>query len=471
MRKLSLICFCFFAMATYAQDSMTPDLLWKLGRVEALGISKDSANVVFTVTTPNVAANTKPKKTYFIPIKGGAAKEIADSSAYVKSDRISPDGRYKLSAEDVKMRNVSGKDFYADLTKSNAQIYDQLGYRHWDEWEDGAYSHVFVTPVGATGKGKDIMAGQPYDCPQKPFGSNEDFIWSPEGNIVYVTKPKVGTAYALSTNTDIFSYNPSTGTTSNLTAGMEGYDVNPSYSPQGKLAWLSMKREGYEADKQDIIVNTGSSKINLTASWDGSVEGFKWSTDGRNLYFYAPVDGTLQLFVVDYPGITMKVPEVRQVTNGDFDVSGIVGQVGNTLVVTRTDMNHAAELYAVDLSNGSMTQFSHVNDAIYSKLALSKIERKYITTTDNKKMLVWMIYPPNFDASKKYPTLLYCQGGAAITANSTLFFQMELSTNGGERLHHCCAQPSWYVRAWSRMERSHKQRLGRAGNERLSLCH
>lgn len=410
-------------LSALAQDRLTPELLWKLGRVNGVGISKDSANVVFTISIPDVSENKSTKKTYIIPLKGGTAKEITDSNDYVRSDRISYNGKYKLSAEDVKLRNVFGKDFYPDLTKSTAQVYDQLGYRHWDEWEDGAYSHVFVAPVGKTSERKDIMSGQPYDCPQKPFGGEEDFIWSPDGSIVYVTKPKMGTAYALSTNTDIFSYNLTTGATANLTQGMEGYDVNPAYSQQGQLAWLSMKREGYEADKQDIIVNTGSSRINLTANWDGTVEGFKWSNNGRNIYFYAPIDGTLQLFAVDYPGMTMKVPEVKQITRGDFDISAIVGQVGNILVVARTDMNHAAELYTVDLTSGSMQQLTHANDAVYNKLAMGKMERRYVATTDGKKMLVWMVFPPNFDASKKYPTLLYCQGGPQSPLTQTYSYR------------------------------------------------
>lgn len=421
----------FFAAT--AQERMTPELLWKLGRVGGVGITKDSANVVFTVSTPNAQTNKSSKKTYLISLKGGAAKEIADSNKLVKNDRISADGKYKLTAEDVKMHNVFGKDFYPDLSKSTAQIYDQLAYRHWDEWEDGAFSHVFVQPVGKQGERKDIMAGQPYDCPQKPFGGDEDFIWSPEGNIVYVTKAKTGTPYALSTNTDIFSYNLLNGAITNLTEGMEGYDIAPAYSMQGNLAWLSMKREGYEADKQDIIVNTGSSKINLTQFWDGSVDGFKWSNDGRNIYFNAPVDGTLQLFVVDYPGMTMKVPEVKQITDGNFDVSGLVGQVGNTMVVTRTDMNHAAELYTVDLSTGAMKQLSHVNDEVYSKLAMPKFERRYVTTTDGKKMLVWMILPPGFDAAKKYPALLYCQGGPQSPLTQTYSFRWNfqlMASNG-----------------------------------------
>ncbi len=434
MKKLALITtfICSF-FGVIAQDRMTPELLWKLGRVSGVGITKDSTGVVFTVSTPNVNANKSNKKTYLIPLSGGTAKEIADSNDYVTNDRISPDRKYVISADDVKMRKVSGKDFYPDLTKSTAQIYDQLGYRHWDEWEDGAFSHVFVQPVGKSSERKDIMSGQPYDCPQKPFGGDEDFIWSPDGNIIYVTKPKTGTAYALSTNTDIFSYNTSTGLTTNLTAGMEGYDIAPAYSPQGQLAWLSMKREGYEADKQDIIVNTGSSKINLTQHWDETVEGFKWSNNGRNIYFYAPVDGTLQLFSVDYPGLTMKVPEVKQITHGDFDITKIVGQTGNTMVVTRTDMNHAAELYTVDLTNGNMKQLSHVNDKAYSNLIMGKFQRRYVTTTDGKKMLVWMVFPPGFDKAKKYPTLLYCQGGpqSPLTQFYSFRWNMQLMAANG----------------------------------------
>lgn len=412
MKNMVIIsAFVCVSFSVKAQHRMTPGLLWQLGRVSGVGITKDSANVVFTVSTPNVEANKGGKKTYVIALNGGAAKQIADSNDYVKNRHISPDGTYLITADEVKIKKVFGKDYYTDLPKSTVQIYDELGYRHWDEWEDGAFSHVFVQPLGKPAERKDIMAGQPYDCPQKPFGGDEDFIWSPEGNIVYVTKQKSGTAYALSTNTDIFSYNPKTGTTINLTQGMMGYDVSPAYSSNGQLAWLSMKREGYEADKQDIVVNNGTANINLTQFWDGTVEGFKWSNDGRSIYFYAPVDGTLQLFVVDYPGMTMKAPEVRQITHGDFDISDLVGQVGNTMVVTRADMNHAGELYTVNLATGALKQLTHVNDEVYGKLAMGKIERRYVTTSDNKKMLVWMIYPPGFDPSKKYPALLYCQGG------------------------------------------------------------
>ncbi|MDQ6814512.1 MAG: S9 family peptidase, partial [Bacteroidota bacterium] len=220
MKRIKLItAFALVFFSAFAQERMTPELLWKLGRVAGVGITKDSLNVVFTVSTPSIELNKSSKKTYLIPVKGGIAKEIADSNDYVKNDRISPNGRYRIIAEEVKIKKVFGKDFYPELTKTTAQIYDQLAYRHWDEWEDGAFNHIFVETVGKAGERKDIMAGQPYDSPQKPFGGDEDFIWSPEGNVVYVTKPKSGTAYALSTNTDIFSYNITTGATTNLTEG------------------------------------------------------------------------------------------------------------------------------------------------------------------------------------------------------------------------------------------------------------
>jgi dipeptidyl aminopeptidase/acylaminoacyl peptidase len=420
----------------HSQANMTPELLWKLDRVSAVGITKDNRGVVYAVSTPDVDQNKSNRKQFYISLNGGNPRPVSDTEQLVINDRISPDGKYMLTAEDVKIKNVSGKDFYPDLPKSTVQIYDQLNYRHWDEWEDGAFSHVFVHPMvnGKPGEGKDIIAGQPYDVPQKPFGGNEDFIWSPDSkSVIYVTKPLSGTKYALSTNTDIFQYDLAKGTTTNLSKGMMGYDVNPAFSSQGTLAWLSMQREGYEADKQDIVVKNAAGIINLTKNWDGTVTGFMWSTDGRKIYFYAPVDGTLQLFEVNYPGTTKILPVVRQITKGDFDVNGIAGQVGNTLVVSRTDMNHAPEMYTVDLSNGMMQQLTHVNDETYKAVNLSKVERRYVTTTDNKKMLVWVIYPPGFDAQKKYPTLLYCQGGpqSPLTQSYSFRWNFQLMAGGG----------------------------------------
>ena len=437
MRKiLFLFSLITAAISVYSQNNMTPELMWKLERVSAVGITKDNSGVVYAVSTPDVDQNKSSRKLFYLALKAGMPRQVADSENLVGNDRISPDGKYMISAEDVKLKNVFGKDFYPDLQKSTVQIYDQLSYRHWDQWEDGAFSHVFVHPVvnGKPGKGKDIMAGELYDVPQKPFGGDEDFIWSPDSkSVVYVTKQLSGTKYALSTNTDIFQYDLATGATTNLSKGMMGYDVNPAFSSQGTLAWLSMARGGYEADKQDIVVKTPAGILNLTKNWDETVESFKWSLDGKKIYFNAPIDGTVQLFEVNYPGLTKLLPVVHQITKGDFDVSAIVGQVGNTMVVTRTDMNHAPELYTVDLSNGSMQQLTHVNDDVYKTVNMSKVERRYVTTTDNKKMLVWVIYPPNFDASKKYPTLLYCQGGpqSPLTQFYSFRWNFQLMAGGG----------------------------------------
>ncbi|MCK5368663.1 MAG: DPP IV N-terminal domain-containing protein, partial [Cyclobacteriaceae bacterium] len=320
-------------------------------------------------------------------------------------------GRHRISIEEVKIEKVFGVDYYPELDKSKVMIYDDLMYRHWDTWEDGKFSHIFLH-TGNEVKGKDIMAGESFDCPQTPFGGEEDYTWSPDGKkVVYVAKKKSGKAYTLSTNTDIYAYDIESGKTANLTEGMMGYDTNPLFSSNGALAWLSMKRDGYEADKNDLLIKKGNIRQNLTQHWDGTVNSFLWKKDGSGLYFNAPVDGTVQLFEVDYPGKTKKMPVVKQITLGDFDVKGLVGISGDKMIVTRTDMNHAAELYSINLSDGSMSQITHVNDAHYNKIKLSKIEKRLVKTTDNKQMLVWVIFPPEFDASKKYPTLLYCQGG------------------------------------------------------------
>jgi dipeptidyl aminopeptidase/acylaminoacyl peptidase len=415
MYKKIIILFLLCPLFVNAQNVMTPELLWQLGRVSGLGISKDGKYIVYSVSTPKAAENKSSSKIYMMPIEGGAATEITNKDSLLGNKNISADGKYLLSNKEVKIKNVKGSDYYPELTKSNAYIYDNLNNRHWDKWEDGAFDHVFVSPAGSSNmeESKDIMPNEPYDCPTKPFGGDGDYIWRPDGkSIIYVTKKKYGKDYAVSTNTDLYEYNIETGKTINLTEKNKGYDLSPSISSNGTLAWLQMKRDGYESDKQDLVASTGLGTVSLTGHDDRiHVQGYKWSNDGKNIFFWAPIDGTEQLFAVDYTGATMKLPDVRQITKGDFDIAGIVGQSGNTLIVSRLDMNHSAELYSVDIATGSMKQLTHVNDEVYNSIGLCKTERRWVTSTDNKKMLVWVIYPPNFDAAKKYPTLLYCQGG------------------------------------------------------------
>ena len=415
MKKILFLIVSTMGITASAQQVLSPETLWELGRVSAIGISKDGKSIVYKVSTPVVAENKSNSKFYTIPVTGGNALEVQEAQMkdLVADKNVSPDGKYILSTQEVKTEKVLGKDFYPELDKSEAQIYDGLDYRHWDTWNNGTHNHVFF----ALNKGSkvtpyDIMKGEPYDSPQKPFGGDEDYIWTPDSkNIIYVSKKKFGTAYATSTNTDLYEYNIETKSTKNLTENNPGYETNPAFSPSGDLTWLQMKRDGYEADKNDIIVSFKGMNINLTANWDGSVESFKWSADGKKIYFTAAVDGTLQLFEVNFPGLTKIAVTVKQVTNGDFDIHGIVDLSGDNIFVSREDMNHASEIYSYNLKKKVFTQLTKTNDDFYAKLALPKFERRYVTTTDGKKMLVWIILPPNFDKTKKYPTLLYCQGG------------------------------------------------------------
>ncbi|MFL9843242.1 S9 family peptidase [Flavobacterium rhizosphaerae] len=412
MKKLIVLTFSIMALSSSAQQNMTPELLWSLGRVSALGITADGKTLVYKVSVPNIDENKLQSTFYSIPIEGGRATEVEEYKKLLKDKYISPDGKWKLTSKEIKVQDLLGKDKYPNLDKTTAQIYDGLDYRHWDTWNNGTHNHVGYTPVTDEENFTDIMPGEPYDSPQKPFGGEEDYTWSPDGKtIIYVSKKKAGTEYAISTNTDLYEYNLETKQTKNLTPGNPGYDTQPAFSPQGHLTWLQMKRDGYEADKNDIIVRYNGGDFNLTANWDGTVDSFTWSEDGKKVYFLAAVDGTKQLFEVNFPGSKKIAPLITQLTDGIFDVTGIVGFSGNKIIATRTDMNHAAEVYSYDLKKKNWNQITTVNNAVYNSIGLSNTEKRYVTTTDGKKMLVWVIYPPGFDKNKKYPTLLYCQGG------------------------------------------------------------
>ncbi|MFM7018606.1 S9 family peptidase [Flavobacterium sp.] len=413
MKKLFFIILSTMSIAASAQQVLSPELLWKLGRITPFGISKDGKMVVYKVSIPNMEANKSDSKFYTIPVIGGTPTEVKDTANLLADKNISPNGNFVLSSQEVKTEKVLGKDYYPTLEKSDVQIYNGLDYRHWDTWNNGTHNHVFYAENKKDATPIDIMKGENYDAPQKPFGGDEDYIWSPDSkSIIYVCKKKEGTAYAISTNTNLYEYNLETKSTRNLTENNLGYDTNPAFSPTGNLTWLQMKRDGYEADKNDIIVRVNDKFYqNLTASYDGTVESFKWSKDGKKVYFISPVDGTQQLFEVNFPGMTKMAITVKQITSGDFDVHDIVDITGDTAILSRTDMNHALEIYSYNLKKNTWTQLTKVNSETYASLSLPKYERRYVTTTDGKKMLVWVILPPNFDATKKYPALLYCQGG------------------------------------------------------------
>lgn len=389
-----------------AQKVMTAEQLITLNRVSAVGLTNDKQNVIYNVSKVDLKEDKRNKETFILPLSGGKPKLISDYKGLIYNRLESPDGQFELFSKDVKIKPVTGQDYYKDVPQSNVKIYKSLNYRHWDTWEDGLFGHVFIKSNDSIET--DLMEGEPFDCPQKPFGGSKDYIWSPDSKkVLYVAKKYYGTAYAVTTNTDIYEYDLSTKKTKNLTAYNKGYDVAPAFSVKGELAWLQMKRDGYEADKNDIIVRKNGKDINLTKNWDGTVNAFIWSNKGDKIYFNAPVLGTVQLFEIAISASAMP----KQITKGQFDVNRIVGHQKNKMVVSRRDMNHAPELYVVDLKNGKMQQLTHANDAIYNSLNLGKIEKRITKATDGKDLLSWVIYPPNFDPNKKYPTLLYCQGG------------------------------------------------------------
>ena len=280
---------------------MTPELLWSLNRVSVIGLSDDSKDVIFRTSTYDVDANARSSKIYKVPMAGGDAIEIDTYANLITDPTISNDGKYQIITKEIKVKPISGTDFYPDLKKSNVYIYDNLNYRHWDTWEDGQYSHVLLKSF-TDGTELDIMMDEPFDCPQKPFGGSEDYTWNNDGSkVLYVTKKEYGTEYAVSTNSDIYSYDLASKTTTNLTEANKGYDTQPAFSKDGVLAYLQMEEAGYEADKNDLIILKDGVKTNLTKGWDGTVNGFLWSNNGKEIYFNAPVSGTIHLFKVNIP--------------------------------------------------------------------------------------------------------------------------------------------------------------------------
>lgn len=395
----------------YANEVMTPEKLWQLKRVSALGLNKEKTHVIYKVTTPSVEKNDFSSKVYQVSLKGGESQLLEAYQGVVIDKSISPDGSKKLFHEKVQLEDILATDRHKELGKANAYVFDDLNYRHWDTWKDGNFKHVFYQDLKTEEK-TDIMQGMPFESPTAPFGGTSDYTWGPKGeNIYYVSKKLTGTEYVQSTNTDIYRYNLESKKTTNLTEKNLGYDKYPAFSPKGHLAWLQMDEAGNEADKQDIIVRVNDRDYNLTAHWDGTVNSFKWSVDGKTIYFVAPVGGTVQLFQVSVNTKTKAQPKIKQLTNGQYDVNGIVAVLKDKLVVTRNSMNAAREIYRFDLGSKKLTALTKENDAFYAELDLPNVEKRMVKTTDGKDMVTWVIYPPNFDKSKKYPTLLYLQGG------------------------------------------------------------
>lgn len=435
---------------------MTPELLWKLKRIGEIAVSPDYSTIAFTMREYDVASSSSESNIYLVPTAGGEVKQLSfakgteynlvwsndNKSIYCLANSeygmnvfsLGVDGKtnqqvsqikggmtgFKMSADqkiivfsqDVKLEKFTGKEYHTDMPDATVRIVEDLMYRHWSDWEDGMRSHVFFTSVidgKIQGQGVDAMEGEKFECPMKPFGGIEHFAVSPDSkSFVYVCKKLSGTEFATSTNSDIYSYNFESKKTTNLSQGMMGYDIDPAYSADGsKLAWLSMKTNGYEADKNDIVVlDFNTNEItNLTSAFDLTVSAFVWSPKGDKIYFKSVKEATYQLFEYDF-----KSKKMRQISSGDNDFTSIAF-AGEVLIGGRQNMNHPTDIYVVNIKSGDQKQLTDVNKEIYSKIKTGPIEKRWVATSDGKKELVWVIFPPDFDSTKKYPALLYCQGG------------------------------------------------------------
>ncbi len=363
---------------------------------------------------------------YVVKTEGGEPDKVTDIPGGLHNVKAfdQEDGRIALVySRSIKLDKTTA-ELYPELPEANALIIDDLMYRHWDNWSDASYEHVGIsyipedlTPISTW---TDLMDEERFDTPLNPFGGSESFTLSPDGTqLIYECKKKSGVDWAVSTNSDLYKVYLPELTTTNLTDGMSGYDKNPVFSPDGKyLAWLSMKTEGFESDVNDLVVmdmSTGEKVHVLQAAGkydDYTINSFAWN---GNSEFYAgiPLNGTNQIFKIKLNGgisATTK-PSFSNVIAGQYNYNHfeVAGKSG--LIAARQDMNHATEIFSVDTKKGAANKLTSANDEIYNNLEMGKVESRMVETSDGKEMLTWVIYPPNFDPAKKYPTLLYCQGG------------------------------------------------------------
>jgi dipeptidyl aminopeptidase/acylaminoacyl peptidase len=433
---------------------MTPEVLWKLGRLSGIEVSPDGKWVLYGLSRYSVKDNKGNRDLYVMSTEGGDPvqvtkcpgsefnavwtpdgskinflsgkngsvqmyevnpdgsdmKQITHIEGGIGGFKWSPDGKRILFTKEVKVLQTT-HDRYPDMDKANVKIIDDLMYRHWDHWTDENFSHIFIAEVkdGKIGTITDIMPGEKWDTPIGPWGGMEQINWSPDGSkIAYACKKLYGKDFALSTNSEIYIYDWDSKETTNMTAeGFDGYDFDPVFSPDGsKIVWRSMATPGFEADKSRIMMKdfaTGEI-VELTEGFDQSSNNYQWGADGKTLYFISGIHATYQLYKMDVAS-----RKITQITRGDHNYTEYQ-LAGDKLIACRNNMIVPTDIYSVS-EDGEQTQISFVNKAILDHLHPANFEKRWIETTDGKQMLTWVIYPPDFDSTKKYPTLLYCQGG------------------------------------------------------------
>lgn len=430
------------------------DALEALGRVSSPVVSPDGSKVLYAVSYESVEQNKSNNELWVMDIDGGNAKAITHTPksegeavwinggnhiAFIYPDSdgkpqiwimdpdgnnrkqisevengvngflFSPDGNKALVIGNVKY-SQNAEDIYPDLPKATGRVIDDLMYKHWDEWVT-EIPHPFIGDFDGNKLSNliDIMDGEPYESPMKPFGGIESFAWAPDSkSLIYTSRKKTGVEYSLSTNSDLYLYTLATGETKNITEGMMGYDTCPSFSPDGRyVAWLSMEHDGYESDKNRLFVMdmaTGA-KTDLTENWDYTIDQFCWNPSGASLWFIAPYHGVTPVFEID-----LLSHQVSTVAEGLVDYTSL-SPVNETSFVS---MNHSMlrpnEIYFIEKGKEAKA-LTDVNGEIFEQLTMPTVEKHMVPTTDGKEMLTWVILPPNFDPEKKYPALLYCQGG------------------------------------------------------------
>ena len=465
---------------------MTPEALWAMGRIGAAEASADGKQIVYQVGYYSVKANKSQQKIAIINADGTGnttlttgsksetdptwyqgkiaflcggqlwtmnadgtdRKQISKTSKDIEGFKFSPDGKKVILLHAIDFHEIIKKN-PDDLPKATGRLVTDLMYRHWDHYVE-SIQHPFVYEVTTnnnqftiTDNGIDILEGEPYECPMEPFGGIEQLDWSTDSKtIAYTCRKKMGLAYSISTDSDIYIYNVDTKETKNLCkpAGYQdpevdptrtlrhqsvnakenlknnvGYDQNPKFSPDGKyIAWTSMERDGYEADRLRLCVynlTTGEKKY-VTESFDSGVDDFVWS-DSKDamIYFIGVWHATENLYAVNWKG------ELKQLTNTWDDFGSIhLMNNGKQLLMERHNYTSPADLYIVTpnfkkLEKTETRQLTFENKHILDQLAKPSVQQRWVKTSDGKEMLTWIILPPNFDETKKYPTLLFCEGG------------------------------------------------------------
>ncbi len=350
---------------------------------------------------------------------GSGRKQISELDGGINGFSYSPDGNKILFYKNVKYGKRTS-DLYSDLPEASGRIIDDLMYKHWDQWIE-EIPHPFVADFDGEKLSniKDILEGEPYECPMLPFGGMEQLAWSPDSKtIAYACRKKTGMEYALSTNSNIYLYTIETGETVNLTEGMNGYDTNPVFSPDGKrIAWLSMERDGYESDKNRLFIMDLYSgfKTYLTEFFDYNADNIVWNNDNSNIYFTACVEGTIHIYnacqlIMHTDTNSFTENQIIPVTSGMYDYESFI-LADNKLITLRHSLSKPNEIYSIDLETQAVTELSFENKHILDQITMGNVEEVWIPATDGKKILTWVVYPPGFDPNKKYPALLYCQGG------------------------------------------------------------